>query len=81
MTYEEAIRKLEHQKLQFLEEYVDYSGISEAYDMAIEALEKQTAKKPYNNGLELECPYCNTLFVKGEKPMYCDICGQRLDWS
>lgn len=40
MTTEEAIKKIEHAKLDFLEEYVDYSGLAEAYDLAIAALER-----------------------------------------
>lgn len=40
MTREEAIRKLQKQKAEYLEEWVDYSGVAEAYDMAIEALEQ-----------------------------------------
>lgn len=38
MTREEAIIKLQKQKAEYLEEWVDFSGIAEAYDMAIEAL-------------------------------------------
>lgn len=66
----------------------------EALDAAIEALEKQTPKKP----IEYEdkyygCPTCgNVTMMKWEKyhdiPMskiyglpYCLGCGQRLDWE
>ena len=42
MTKEEAIRKLQKQKAEYLEEWVDFSGIAEAYDMAIEALKVQS---------------------------------------
>ena len=38
MTKEEAIRKLQKQKAEYLEEWIDYSGVTEAFDMAIEAL-------------------------------------------
>ena len=50
MTREEAIRKLQKQKAEYLEEWVDYSGIAEAYDMAIEAL-NQTAWIPVEERL------------------------------
>ena len=40
MTREEAIRKLQKQKAEYLEKWVDFSGVAEAYDMAIEALEQ-----------------------------------------
>ena len=36
----EAIRKLQKQKAKYLEEWVDFSGVAEAYDMAIEALKQ-----------------------------------------
>lgn len=39
MEREEAIRKLQKQKAEYLEEWVDFSGVAEAYDMAIEALQ------------------------------------------
>lgn len=38
MTREEAIKKLQKQKAEYLDEWVDYSDIAEAFDMAIEAL-------------------------------------------
>lgn len=41
MTREEAIDKLQKQKAEYLEEWVDYSGVAEAYDMAIEALQTE----------------------------------------
>ena len=44
MTREEAIRKLQKQKAEYLEEWVDFSGVAEAYDMAIEALSAKAAQ-------------------------------------
>ena len=41
MTREEAIKKLQKQKAEYLDEWVDYSGVAEAYDMAIEALQAE----------------------------------------
>lgn len=38
MTNKEAIAKLKGQKNEYLNEYVDFAGIAEAYDMAINAL-------------------------------------------
>lgn len=53
MTREEAIRKLQKQKAEYLEEWVDFSGVAEAYDMAIKALEDierwRTWSHTYNN--------------------------------
>lgn len=39
MKREEAIKKLQKQKAEYLDEWVDFSGVAEAYDMAIEALQ------------------------------------------
>ena len=44
MTREEAIKKLQKQKAEYLEEWVDYSGVAEAYDMAIEALSAEAVE-------------------------------------
>ena len=41
MTKKEAIKKLQKQKAEYLEEWVDYSGVAEALDMAIEALRNE----------------------------------------
>lgn len=50
MTREEAIRKLQKQKAEYLEEWVDFSGVSEAYDMAIEALSAEAAQPERKKG-------------------------------
>lgn len=47
--------------------------------------EKSVAKKPISNNGWCECPNCNTQpyddYADDKKPMYCDICGQKLDWE
>ena len=55
----------------------------EAFQMAIQALEKQMPKKPYKdneNGIyEKEyCPICNRSLFSNDR--HC-ICGQAIDWS
>lgn len=55
------------------------------FDRAIEALEKQIAKKPviYKGTNRADCPICG-MTVRGiDKPFgdFCSKCGQRLDWS
>ena len=54
---------------------------AEAIDVAINALEKQTPKKPKTNDnyIIYICPCCNN-FIKLCKN-YCENCGQNLDWS
>lgn len=56
--------------------------VPDAIDMAISALEKQEGKKPFWNGAFYECSNCNTSFGDNdERPMYCDICGQKISWE
>lgn len=46
MTNEEAIKKLQRHKAEYLDEWVDFSGIVEALDMAIRTLKnEQTDRK------------------------------------
>ena len=42
MTKEEAIKILDKQRIEYLEEWVDYGRVNGAYQMAIKALEQQT---------------------------------------
>lgn len=71
---------------------VDNSAKERAFDMAIEALEKQIPKKPVDNH---HCPNCGsglaTEHITQEEykeicracfnPKYCSECGQAIDWS
>ena len=61
-----------------------------ALDMAIKALEKQIPKKvnlrhirKYDGFDDGECPTCgNSVLRDGfSNDVYCDDCGQKLDWS
>lgn len=42
MTNEEAIKKLKQAQAEYNDNYVDYCGMNEAYDLAIKALENAT---------------------------------------
>lgn len=67
----------------------------EYYLTAIEALEKQMAKKPRENGMQdglirkikyYTCPTCGNCLLtemmnERQNTSYCWDCGQRLDWS
>ena len=46
MKTEEAINILNRQRNDFLEKYVDYGGVNEAYDLAIKALTKKIRERP-----------------------------------
>ena len=88
MTYEEAIRRIEtHNKIHFAKEFPRAIKITEALDMAIEALEKQIPKKPVweclgdslsNADIITMCPCCYKSIEEGEH--HCE-CGQAIDWS
>ena len=75
MTDEEAKTRMEN----LIYFYIPLGDSLEAIDKAIEALEKQTPKKP----IKLNCPNCG--FDKIDNSWwvftYCPKCGQRLDWE
>ena len=60
-----------------------------AFGMAIKALEKQIPKKPFCTTIAKDknksvgsigkCPCCN--YIVAEDMLWCDECGQKLDWS
>ena len=81
MTNQEAIRILDEQRNKFMDEYVDYCRVNEAYNMAIQSLKEQSAKRGHwisvhdgevvsmdNNG----CP---------ERACFCSECKTYLDLS
>ena len=87
MTYQEAIKRIkihnEHHSQQ--ERFAIY--ITEALNMAIEALEKQIPKKPVTEKDKVifgivcgRCPECDNA-VYSTTNLYCHKCGQALDWS
>lgn len=90
MTYVEARRIVSL----FREEWDKNSKTPNAHalDVAIQALEKQIAKKPIdksNNPHDwhvMACPCCeHTFWNSGQfvhyQPKFCNYCGQKLDWS
>ena len=103
MTPKEAIEILmSDEKLAEIEYYGGFEGqkkvsklYSEAFDMAIEALEKQIPKKPLNvqdcyipetydyDYSVANCPNCRGAFSFDEyhRPLYCDKCGQKLSFE
>lgn len=87
MTNEEAIKTI---RVAIAEVEWDYPlDYAIAFETAIEALEKQIAKKPTTldrkneNGmidLTFKCPACNAFFF-GTTANYCRLCGQKFSWS
>ena len=77
MTYEEAIKVLENSKKFYVTE------AKEAFDLAIEALQKQVPMKPVEVKelviWKYKCPVCGAYFKTFARNI-CE-CGQRIDWS
>ena len=79
MTENEAIKELQ----------VGYLGDTEdlvqAKHIAINALEKQIERKPRFYAHNYYCSVCDNLVGNNEfewqRFKYCDVCGQKLDWS
>lgn len=93
MTKSEVIECLETLNNGLNEAFVNADELSEALQMAMEALEKQIPKKPtpidyekyidvINNAKSLRgaywCPNCKRVVKSGS---FCSNCGQKLDWS
>lgn len=85
MTANEAIRRIrEHNEIHSRKER-NAMLITEALNMAVEALEKQIPKKALKTLDEYYiCPKCkniqlDTFFIVGSS--YCHSCGQKIDWS
>lgn len=65
------------------------SDLFKALVMAIKALEKQIAKKPLGTTMAKDkdtsvgsigkCPCCDSIVA--EDMLWCDECGQKLDWE
>ena len=70
MTNKEAIKILKEQQAEFNDEYIDYGGVNEAYNLAIEALE-------INRGIPkiYKCPKCLYVFSGINSPDKCPNCG------
>lgn len=90
MTPKEAIRRIkQHNEIHSRKEQHFAVHITEALNMAVDALEKQIPKRPNKIGYPIDsdtdplvygyCPCCNT--HRDSSKGFCDNCGQSLDWS
>ena len=84
MTEAEAIARLkDHFKIH--DDGRPTPKLDEAVGMAINALEKHIAKKPRFYAHNYYCTECGNLVgnneFKWQRFMYCDKCGQKLDWG
>lgn len=77
MEIEKAIEILKaHER----NEFTGADAFAEAYEIAIQTLEKQVGKKP--NALDC-CTKCDTYLKddNGVEGDYCPNCGQKIDWG
>lgn len=74
MTNQQAMKLLEEQKNGFLDEFIDYSGIVEAYNMGIRALETTTRKIEFDS---IHCAACGRRLKYDAK--FCDQCGRKIE--
>lgn len=85
MTAKEAIQIIEAAKAEIEWNYpLDYAA---AFEVAIEALEKQIPRKPVTEKDKVifgivcgRCPECDDA-VYSTTNLYCHKCGQALDWG
>ena len=75
MTYEEAIKILTELKPIPVD---GFKIIAKAYDLAIEALEKQIPKRPYWEYGVWHCKSCGLDVFSDE--YFCPICGEAIGW-
>lgn len=95
MTREEAIRLLDPETtaeaIAEIEYYAGFNAktasiqaITEACELAVEDMRKQTPMKPIDNEemWQFECPVCGEVVVlyHDGKPHHCK-CGQAIDWE
>ena len=79
MTNEEAIIILRDTPIDIRSSDDIYTLYATAQDMAINALEKQTPKKPYWEYGVWHCKSCG--FDVFRDDFFCPICGQEIDWE
>ena len=87
MNVEEAIAII-RRKTSIPDSGEAFEDIEKAYDMAVEALEKQIPKEPVKNRKEhirytsvYSCPSCGGRFAGTGIADYCYHCGQSLKWG
>lgn len=55
---------------------------SKDWNLLKDLVEKATPKKPIQKAAGRKvCPNCERSIAREVSPRYCNICGQRLDWS
>ena len=82
MTNEEAARILEQQKNKFLDEWVDFGGVTEVYKKAIALLNIQEATEwiQISPAKIYECKQCGQQIMTNDisSYKYCHGCGRKV---
>ena len=86
MKNQEAALILNEQRNKFMDEWVDFGGVNEAYNMAIALLKEREPKTPIVKenvyGMKFYyCPTCNKAFYQNTNFNFCDKCGQEVTWN
>lgn len=96
MTGKEAIRILEEQRNRFMDEYVDFGGVNEAFRKAIDLLKEREPVEPRKVQIKQAGPlyfrcYCQRCgnhvgniighSVAKTHSNFCDRCGQTVKWD
>ena len=86
MTYEEAIKHFKSLQKRYTKEH--NGRMCEKVNLALEALDKQTPKKPLHMHKNYYCPICKKdgriLWddaIPNDMDEYCGKCGQAIDWK
>lgn len=96
MTEQEAVQILNEQRNRFMDEYVDFGGVNEAFSKAIYSLQRQEPKTmtEYDDGWD--CPSCGLKLIgktasgypcdlidlpDDEIVKFCPVCGQAVKWE
>lgn len=79
-----AEKIMESEKNRCLDEFIDYSNVTEAYKIAIESIQRRIAKPLIHvymgeGVLLFLCPECKALAMNGQR--FCNTCGQKLNWN
>ena len=79
MTESEAIKILQEEKT-YMDDHAGRAQ-SEAFQTAINALEKQIPKKPTKDKYVLELDFCPECGTEVTYCNYCPHCGQKINWN
>lgn len=81
MTREEAMAKINMLRYEYNDRYIDYCGVNEAVNMAIEALNAEPIRhgRWIDTGSGQECSVCHEIqYGYNNYRYYCPFCGAKM---